>query len=419
MTIQMTTLSNGLRVVTDAVQEVESIALGVWASVGTRHEDMAENGVAHMTEHMMFKGTPTRSAIRISEEVEGVGGVMNAYTGRETTGYHVHLLKEHMPLGLDVLGDILLNSTMPEEEVVRERKVILQEIAMYADTPDEQVFDDFLEAAYPGQTLGAPGLGKPDIIAHMPRETLLRYVKTHYVPGNLVVSAAGNVDHADFVSRVQKIFGGMTGKSDVAYMPARYEPGAFLTEKDTDQIHVVIGFRGVSRMDSRYFASRLLASILGGGSSSRLFREIREKRGLVYSVQSFLDVFHDDGLLGIYAGTGTEHIEETMALILQEIRHIRADVTQEEVDRVKTRFKASLLMARESMMTRADQHARYIINFGKPLDVAEMVRQIDAVTAEEIVALAKDIFASKPIFAAIGPLEKLMDYETLRKELAR
>jgi predicted Zn-dependent peptidase len=400
------------------VKEVESVALGVWASVGTRHEDMAENGVAHMTEHMLFKGTKKRTAIQISEEIEGVGGSMNAYTGRETTGYHIHLLKEHLPLGVEVLGDILLNSTMPEEEIVRERKVILQEVAMYADTPDEQVFDDFLEAAYPGQTLGAPGLGKPDIIANMPRETLRRYVQTHYVPENLVVSAAGNVDHADFVAQVQGIFGGMTGKAEVSYAPARYDPGAFLTEKDTDQIHVVLGFRAVSRMDSRYFASRLLASILGGGSSSRLFREIREKRGLVYAVQGFLDVFHDDGILGVYAGTGPEHIEETMDLIIREIRTISESVTQEEVDRVKTRIKAALLMARESMMTRADQHARYIINFGKPLNVPDMVRQIDAVTADEIVSLAKEIFAGKPVYAAIGPLERLMDYETLQKKLA-
>ncbi|PZP56951.1 MAG: peptidase M16 [Micavibrio aeruginosavorus] len=418
MTTRTTTLQNGLRIVTDTVTTVETVALGVWAAVGTRHEQMSQNGVAHMVEHMLFKGTPSMNAQKIAEVIEDVGGNMNAYTGREMTAYYVHLLKEHLDLALEVLADILQNSTMPEDEVERERGVILQEIKMYADSPDQQVFDNFQEAAYPGQALGAPGLGKSDIIAAMRRDTLFDYVKAHYAPSKLVISAAGPIDHDEFVAKVEKLFSNLPNGSKDDFRAANYNPVLSLNEKTTEQSHVVLGFKGIKRLDERYSAMRLLSAILGGGMSSRLFQEVREKRGLVYSIYSFHDAFLDDGLFGIYAGTGPEHLEEMMPVVLGEIKSITDKITEAELARAKAQIKAGMLMARESIMTRCDQQARHMIYFNTPFDASTLVQRIDAVQAKDISDLSAEIFASQPTLAAIGPLGNMMDYETIRQKLA-
>lgn len=407
-----------MRIVTDSVAGVESVALGVWAGVGTRHEDMAQNGVAHMVEHMLFKGTPTRDALAIAEVVEDVGGNMNAYTGREMTAYYVHLLREHFDLGLEVLADILQNSTMPEGEVERERGVILQEIKMYADTPDRQVFDNFQEAAYPEQALGAPALGTTDIISNMPRDTLMNYVRANYHPSNLVVSASGNIDHDEVVRKVQALFTHLPAGKNGHYLPASYKPQVSIVRKDTEQSHIVLGFQGIRRSDPRYASFRLLSSILGGGMSSRLFQQVREKRGLVYSIYSFYDAFHDDGLFGIYAGTSPEHLKELMPVVLDEIKGVMDKITPEELARSKAQIKAGVLMSRESTLTRADQQARYMLNFGHPFDVAKLVSGIDAVQPGDIMALAQDVFGSAPTLAMIGDDSDLMAYDSIRARLA-
>jgi predicted Zn-dependent peptidase len=418
MAITCTTLPSGLRIVTDTLQGVDSIAVGVWASVGTRHEVMADNGVAHMVEHMMFKGTPSRDALKIAEVIEDVGGSMNAYTGREMTGYYVHLLREHFDLGLEVIADILQNSTMPDDEVERERGVILQEIKMYADTPDRQVFDNFQEAAYPGQALGAPALGTVDIISNMTRDTLMNYVKQNYVPSNLVVSVSGDIAHEQVVKKVEELFTSLPeGKSGI-YSPANYRPQASLVDKDTEQSHVVLGFQGIRRSDDRYAAFRLLSSVLGGGMSSRLFQQVREKRGLVYSIYSFYDAFHDDGLFGIYAGTSPEHLGELMPVVLDEIKDVMDKITPEELARAKAQIKAGVLMARESTLSRADQQARYLINFNRPFDAAALVKTIDAVTADDIVSLSRHVFKTEPTLALIGDQGGLMGLDAIRTRLA-
>ena len=419
MTIQVTTLPSGLRVVTDSlVSGVESVAVGVWAGVGTRHENMAQNGIAHMVEHMLFKGTPSRSALQIAEVIEDVGGNMNAYTGREMTGYYVHLLREHLDLGLDVLADILQNSTMPEDEVERERGVILQEIKMYADNPDRQVFDNFQEAAYPKQALGAPGLGTSAIISGMGRPALMDYVRNRYRTGNLVVAASGAIDHAELVAKVEALFAGLPQGLDDRFTPANYNPSASIIEKDTEQSHIVLGFQGVKRSDERYAAFRLLSSLLGGGMSSRLFQQVREKRGLVYSIYSFYDTFHDDGLFGIYAGTGPEHLKELMPVVLDELKGVMDKVTPEELARAKSQIKAGVLMSRESTLTRADQQARYVINFGRPFNVERLVADIDSVSADDVVGLAQTIFQSAPTLALIGPTAGMMDPAQISKRLS-
>ena len=418
MTIQVTTLPSGLRVVTDSVSGVESVAVGVWAGVGTRHENMAQNGIAHMVEHMLFKGTPARSALQIAEVIEDVGGNMNAYTGREMTGYYVHLLREHLDLGLDVLADILQNSTMPDDEVERERGVILQEIKMYADNPDRQVFDNFQEAAYPKQALGAPGLGTSEIISGMGRSALMEYVQSRYMTGNLVVAASGAIDHAELVAKVETLFAKLPQGVDGRYTPANYNPSASIIEKDTEQSHIVLGFQGVKRSDERYAAFRLLSSLLGGGMSSRLFQQVREKRGLVYSIYSFYDTFHDDGLFGIYAGTGPEHLKELMPVVLDELKGVMDKVTPEELARAKAQIKAGVLMSRESTLTRADQQARHVINFGRPFDVARLVASIDEVTSADVVSLAQTIFQTAPTLALIGPTDGMMDPAQISKRLS-
>lgn len=418
MSIQTTTLKNGMRVITDRVTTVETVALGVWTSVGTRHEKLAENGVAHMVEHMLFKGTPSMDAQRIAEVIEDVGGNMNAYTDREMTAYYVHLLKEDMDLALGVLADILQNSTMPEDEVERERGVILQEIKMYADTPDRLIFDNFQEAAYPGQALGASGLGKSEIIAAMSRDTLMNYVRQNYGPKNLIISAAGPIDHDSFVQKIEKLFGNLPEGAENDFAPASYKPAVSLFEKPTEQSHIVLGFKGIQRVHPQYSAMRLLSAILGGGMSSRLFQEVREKRGLVYSIYSFHDAFRDDGLFGIYAGTGPEHLEELMPVVIDEAKSMTDHIKPAELARVKAQIKAGILMSREKIMTRADQQARHMIHFGTPFEVKTMVEKIDAVTADDITTLASQVFSSEPTLAAIGPLGQLMSMDEIKAKIA-
>lgn len=418
MPITMTTLPSGLRIVTDTVESMESVALGVWAAVGTRHESRVENGVAHMVEHMMFKGTPTMSAQRIAEVIEDVGGHMNAYTGKEMTAYYTHLLKADTDLALDVLADMIQNSTMPEDEIERERGVILQEIKMYEDDPDQLVHDHFQESAYPDQALGASGLGTSNIISGMERKSLMAYVSHHYIPENLVISAAGPINHATFVEKVTSRFNHLPQGTSKPYTPAHYAPHPSLCERQTEQVHLILGFRGVARRDGRYSAMRLLSALLGGGTSSRLYQEVREKRGLVYSIQSFQDSFHDDGLFGIYAGTGPDLLPKMMPVILGELKSVMENVTPTELTRAKTQIKAGVLMAREKMMTRADQQARHVINFGKPFSVEEMVRNIEAVTPEDISQLAQSVFTSQPTLAGIGPINGLICYDDLCRKLA-
>lgn len=419
MSTKITTLPNGLRVLTDYVSAVDSVALGIWADVGTRHENMADNGVAHMVEHMMFKGTPGRTALQIAEQIEDVGGQINAYTSREVTAYHIHLLKDDLLLAVDILGDIIQNSHMPEDEVERERDVILQEIGMTVDTPDDLVFDQYQETAYPGQALGAPILGRTDIIGNMQRQTLMDYVRRFYTPRRLVVAASGNVDHDSFVRAVESAMGALPADTQDNAAPASYRGGEHREEKALEQAHIVMGFRGLARADDDYYTAVALATALGGGMSSRLFQEIREKRGLVYSVFAFHSAYQDDGQFAIYAGTGPDRLPELMPVMCDEIAKVVSDLmTAEELVRAKAQMRASLVMSRESMMTRANQNAKHLIHFGTEMNVQEKLARIDAVTLEDMRRVAQTIFASKPTLAALGPLSQLEDYDVLGKRLA-
>lgn len=416
--IRLTTLENGLRVITDTVRDNYSVALGVWVGVGTRDEDMKYNGVAHMTEHMLFKGTKTRSARKIAEVIEDVGGSMNAYTSREITSYHIHLMKEDMPLALDVLADMLQNSTLPLEEIERERDVILQEIGMCNDTPDDLVFDNYYETAYPDQALGAPILGRAEIIAAMDAPAIQNYINAFYTPGRMVVSAAGNIDHDDFVARVRAAFGKLPSDNSKARAQARYTGGEHRMDKKLEQSHIVLGFAGPGRLEEDYYPAHALATILGGGMSSRLFQEVREKRGLVYAVYSYYSGYRDSGQFGIYAGTGPDKLKELVPVVCGEVLKVAHTMDEKELARAKAQLKANMLMGRESMMTRADQQAKYVLYRDQCFDLDRAIRQIEDVSAARIQSVAKRIFSAKPTLAALGPLKNLEDYNKIAARLA-
>ncbi|MEM6780944.1 MAG: pitrilysin family protein [Pseudomonadota bacterium] len=419
MGIEITTLPNGLRVVTDHVAEIDSVAIGVWADVGTRHEDLTHNGVAHMVEHMLFKGTPTRDTLQIGEQVENVGGNMNAYTGRENTAYYIRLLKDDFAFALEILADMIQNSTFPEDEMDKERDVILQEIGMTFDTPDDIVFDWYQETAYPKQALGAPILGTADIISNMKQDTLFEYVKRFYTPDRLVVSAAGGVPHEDVVREAKRLFANLPQASNENYIPADYQGGEHRAEKPLEQSHIVLGFQGVRRDDPDYYAAVLLSTMLGGGMSSRLFQEVREKRGLVYSVYSSHTAFHDDGQMEIYAGTGPEKLPELIPVVCDEVQKmVQECVSAEELSRAKAQIKTSMLMSRESMLSRANRQAKYLINKNEALDIAALVDKVEAVSADSVCAMAGRMFASKPTLAAVGPLAELEPLDDIRKRLS-
>lgn len=416
--INLTTLPNGLRVITDTVPSMHSVALGVWAGVGTRNEDITYNGTAHMLEHMMFKGTKSRDALAIAESIESVGGMMNAYTSREITSYHIHLLSDHVSLALETLADMYQHSTLPEEEIERERQVILQEIGMTHDTPDDLVFDQYYEAAYPGQTLGAPILGTADIITNMSRTPLEGFMRKHYTPAESVISAAGNVDHDAFVALVEQHFNALPENTETSVAAASYKGGEHRDEKDLEQAHFILGFQSVSRLSPDHYTAQALSTLFGGGMSSRLFQEVREKRGLVYSIFSFNSGYQDDGQFGIYAGTGPESMSEIMPVICDEIRKLCDNVNETEVTRAKTQLKSSLLMGRESMMNRADQQAKHILFRGEQFAVENVITQIDAISVSGVKALAEQIFASRPTLAAIGPLDNLEPFEKIEERIA-
>ena len=417
MSIEISKLPNGLRVLTDSVPSVESVAVGVWIGSGTRNEDLRNNGAAHMVEHMMFKGTNKRNAYDIAEVIENVGGNMNAYTSREMTSYHVHLLKDDLHLALDVIADIVQDSVMPPDEVERERDVILQEIGMCQDTPDDLIFDQYFEIAYPKQALGAPILGSVKTIKKMQRETLMGFVKDNYTASNMVLCAAGNVAHEDVVRKAQELFANLpTGKKS-GPDKFKYTGGEIRTEKDLEQSHILMGFECVGRLDDDYYSAQALAMLLGGGMSSRLFQEIREKRGLVYSVFAFHSAFIDGGQFGIYAGTGPDKLKELIPVVCDEVLKVVNTVTDEEIERAKAQMRASFLMTLESMMSRADKSAKSMVSRGEVRSPQEIIHSINAVDKDSIRKMCGKTFSSTPTLAALGPLDGLESFDQIKTRL--
>jgi len=379
MTTGLATLPNGLRIVTDRIDTVDTVSLGLWVDVGTRHEAPDINGVAHFLEHMAFKGTERRSARAIAEEIEAVGGHLNAYTSRESTAYYAKVLKEDLPLALDILADILLHSSFDPAELERERTVILQEIGQANDTPDDIIFDYFQERAFPDQAMGRPVLGTPEIIGRLSREAVVEYLRGHYSASRIVLSASGNLDHDRVVALAEKLLSDLPAELPVATEPARYVGGDHREERDLEQLHLVLGFPGIPLGDPDYYAAAVLSTAFGGGMSSRLFQEVREKRGLVYAIHAFAHGYRDGGLFGIYAGTGEEEAAELVPLLCEETMRLADGLEPVELARAKAQMKAGLLMSLESTGARCEQMAQYMLIHGAPFDPADMVRHIEAV----------------------------------------
>ncbi len=417
MTKKMTVLPNGLRVVTDSMDELDTVSLGIWVGIGSMYEPAEINGISHLLEHMAFKGTTHRTARRIAEEIENVGGYINAATSRETTAYYIKVLKEDTALAVDILADILQNSVFDPEEFAREKTVVLQEISQSIDTPDDIIFDHFQSCAFPDQPVGRPVLGSVETVKGISRETLDSYMKTNYTPVRMVASAGGRIDHDEFVGMIKESFGSMKDRDSLALPDVVYKGGEYRENKSLEQVNLILGFPGVSVLDKEYYTAHVLSTILGGGMSSRLFQEIREKRGLVYSVYSFNAAAIKGGLFGIYAGTGEEEAAELLPAVCEEIQKIRLCVTEEELNRAKAQLKAGVLMSMEHPTARAEQNAGHLLMFGRLIDKEEILREIAKTTVNDVIDLAARIFSRKPSLACLGPVKRVMSYDKLEQAL--
>lgn len=407
---EITTLPNGLRIATDEMKDVETVSVGVFVNTGSRNESPEINGISHFLEHMAFKGTAKRSARQIAEEFEGIGGHINAYTSKDKTVYYAKVLKKHAEFAVEFLADILQNSTFDSVELEKERGVILQEIAMTNDTPDDIVFDYFQETAYPKQALGRSILGPVKNIKKFGRDHFVDYIAGQYNYKNIAVVAAGNIKEADLVKWSKKYFTNLGANKIKSVEAAKYVGGDFRKEKKLEQINLTMGFQGVSYLHEDYYASQILAMILGSGMSSRLFQEVRENRGLAYSIYAFNFANHDSGLFGIYAGTTPEKTNELISATGVEIKKICEKVSDKEMERVRTQFEASLLMAKESTSIRMQRLGGDIFAYDRLMSDEEILKKVSAVKKSDVTRVAEEIFGgSKATFAAIGKVGKVME----------
>jgi predicted Zn-dependent peptidase len=418
VSVRATTLDNGMTVLTDDMPHLESASLGIWVKAGSRSESEAEHGVSHVLEHMAFKGTKSRSALEIAATIENVGGDLNAATSVEHTGYFARVLKEDVPLAGDILSDILQNSLFEKSELDREQQVIVQEIGAARDNPDDYVFDLFQQAAYPDQPIGRTILGTVESVRSFSPETVRAYMDRNYVGDHMVVCAAGNVNHDALVDIAAERF--RTLRADGAPVPekAHYVGGDQRVLSDHEQAHIVLGFEGRAYNSDGFYAAQILASILGGGMSSRLFQEVREKRGLCYSVYSFHWAFADSGIFGIAASTGEDEVTDLVPVVIDELQKATETITDEEVIRVRNQIRAGLLMSLESPSSRAGQLARQQILWGRPIPLQETVDRINRITADRVKQIARMIFDPNRIaVAGIGPVARLPGHEKIAERL--
>jgi predicted Zn-dependent peptidase len=416
---RITTLANGLRVATETMANVQTASVGVWVDVGARHETVEVNGVAHMLEHMAFKGTKRRSARLIAEEIENVGGQLNAYTSREQTAYYARVLADDIPLAVDLLADILQHSTFDPDELERERGVILQEIGQTQDTPDDLVFDVFQEAAYPDQPLGRSILGPVETVAGMSRDALIGYMGSHYTPSRMVLSAAGKVDHDALVEMAEQQFTALPAAGEGALVePGTYTGGEKREQRELEQAHLLLGLPAFSYLDDDFYALQVLSVMLGGGMSSRLFQEVREKRGLAYSVFSFASCYKDSGIFGIYAGTGEKETKDLVPVVCDEFLGLLEKPLEEELVRARAQLKASLMMGLESCFAQSEDLARQLLIFDRRIPQDEVIEKIDAVDAALIKRVGQRLLGPvRPTLAAIGPLAALPGVDSIGARL--
>lgn len=414
MSFQLTTLPNGFRVATEYMPGLESAAIGVWVLAGARHERAEQNGIAHFLEHMAFKGTKRRSALQIAEAIEDVGGYINAYTSRETTAYYARVLKNDVPLALDVVADILRNPVFDAHEIETERGVILQEIGQAADTPDDIIFDWLQEEAYPDHPLGRTILGAEARVQGFSRPDLEGFVDQYYRPGQMVLSAAGAVDHDALVRMAEDMFGDMIPSGTIEPATARFRGGETRHVKDLEQAHFALAFESSEYGSPDIYTSQIYALALGGSMSSRLFQEIRERRGLCYTIFAQAGAYADTGMMTIYAGTSEDQMGDLAGITIDEMKRAADDMSETEVERARAQMKAGMLMGLESPSNRAERLARMLQIWGRVPDLAEVVARIDAVSLADVRRLAETTVTRAPSALALyGPVDRSPTLQSL------
>lgn len=413
-----TILPNGLRILTRNMPHLKTVSLGAWVKTGSRCESEDINGISHFLEHMAFKGTENRNAFEISEEIEFVGGIPNAYTSREFTAYFAKVLKDNVEIGVDIIADIIQNSVFPEEELIKERDVVIQEIKSSIDTPDDIVFDHLQSVAYGNQPIGMTILGDEKNINSFNRDTLINYIKDGYSAKNMVVSAAGNINHDEFVNLVKKYFTNLSDHNITAPQKSVYTGGFKSETRDIKQAHILFGFNGLSYRDDDYYSSLVFSTILGSGMSSRLFQEVREKKGLVYSIYSFANSYADNGLFGIYGGTGEKEVTELIPTICDEINKIASEkVNDKELERAKNQMKASIAMSLENPSSICELMARQMLAFGRSLTVSDIIETIENTDKDKILDIAQRTFSSKLSYSAVGAIKDIEAYEKVQARI--
>ncbi|MBQ7304464.1 MAG: insulinase family protein [Alphaproteobacteria bacterium] len=415
---QQTILNNGLRIITAERPQTETVSLGIWVNTGSAYETQEINGISHFVEHMVFKGSEKRNSIQISEEIENVGGQNNAYTSKEFTAFYAKMLKNDVELALDVIADFVLNPTFPVDEMEKEKEVVVQEIKQSVDTPDDVIFDYFQESAFPNQPIGRTILGPKENVRSFTPEILRNYMKTNYAANNTVVVAVGNIRHENFVNMVKTRMHNYQEETSFSVEPQIYQGGFYQETRQIEQAHVLLGFNGVEYKNPLYYPISIFSTIFGGGMSSRLFQEIREKRGLVYSVYSYHSAQTHSGLFGIYAGTSAEQLNTLIPVVADEINKVINDkVTDKELNRAKVQLKASMLMALESSSSTAEVIARQMLLHNRVIPTDEIVNKIDNVTKDDILTAAQTLFSSKPTYTLLGDLKEYPDYDKLKSYL--
>jgi predicted Zn-dependent peptidase len=420
MSVELTRLPSGLVVITDAMPHLETASLGVWIGSGSRDEAPEEHGISHFLEHMAFKGTKRRTARDIAEQIEAVGGDLNAATGVETTAYYARVLKADVPLALDVLSDILSEPTFDPDDLTREKNVILQEIGASEDTPDDIIFEHFQATAFPDQPVGRTIMGTRETVKALDRKQLRTYLHRHYRSPDMVISAAGAVSHEQIVEEAERLFAPFAGEAAPQPAPAKFVGGTRIESRDLEQVHLALGFEGLPQGHANAHSLQVFASVLGGGMSSRLFQEVREIRGLCYSVYAFHAPYHDTGLFAVYAGTDPNDLDELMRVCAGEIEKAAETVTEAEVNRAKVQMKAGLLMALESSSARAEQLARQIMIYGRPVPLEEIIAKVEAVTVDSVRAAGTALLSrGKPVVTVLGPGTRLESAAAIAESLTR
>lgn len=405
MTNQIARLSNGLRVAADEMTDVETVSIGAFVNTGSRNENEEINGISHFLEHMAFKGTKKRNARQIAEDFEGIGGRINAYTSKEKTVFYVKVLKKHSEFAVEFLADILQNSTFDKSELEKERGVILQEIAMTNDTPDDIIFDYFQETAFGNSCLGRSILGPVDNIKQFKQDHFFDYIEAQYNYKDIVIAAAGNIKQDDLVKWSEKYFNNLGTKKIAQLEKSSYVGGEFFKKKKLEQVNLILGFEGLSYKDDNYYCGQILSMILGGGMSSRLFQQVREELGLAYSIYAFNFPYQDCGLFGIYSATAPNMVEKLLKATRVEIEKICQNISDLELDRVRNQFEASLLMARESTSSRMQKLGSDILVYDKVIEGEAILQKVKSFNKKDVVNLAQKLFNnSKETYSAIGKI---------------